>query len=176
MKAYTLMEMIISVLLLSIILLAGTTLFYQNLKSAGLSDVDSNLGNTLQGILRAVEKDIRYSVVTGVGVGSRTECLAAGAAGLTGNRMYVTDMEGQETVYSLTSDKIASTSSETSRIVYLNTGEIKIESLEFIWYCQGSISDKIKLSIDASSTVLNSGIGVTQSVSADINLLNSGLN
>lgn len=170
------MEMIISVLLLSIILLAGTTLFYQNLKSAGLSDVDSNLGNSLRAILRAVEKDIRYSVVTEVGVGTRTECLAAGAAGLTGNIMYVTDMEGQETVYSLSSDKIASTSSETSKVVYLNTGEIKIESLEFTWYCQGNISDKIKMNIDASSTVLNSGIGVTQSVSADINLLNSGLN
>jgi len=73
-------------------------------------------------------------------------------------------------------DKIASISSETSMIVYLNTEEIKIEALEFIWYCQGNISDKIKMSIDASSTVLNSGIPVTQSVSTDINLLNSGLN
>lgn len=176
MKAYTLIEMIISVLLLAMVLLAGTSLFYQNLKAAGLSDVDANLGNALQTMLRSIEKDIRYSTVTAVGSGTRTECLAAGTAGYVGSSLTVNDVEGKQTVYSLANNKVASTAAETGVVVYLNVGEIKVTALEFTWFCQGNISDKIKIAIDGSNTVLNTGIEVKQSVSADINLLNSGLN
>lgn len=176
MKAYTLIELIISVLLLAIVLLGGTTLFYQNLKSSGLSDVDSKVSNTLQTILRSIENDIRYSKVSGVGIGTRLDCLSAGVSGYAGSKLYVSDLNGLETVYSLLNGRVASGSSQTGEIVYLNDSEIKVESLEFTWYCQTNISDKIKILINASSNVLNTGIKFTQGVSTEINLLNSGLN
>lgn len=176
MKGYTLIEMIISVLLLAMVLMAGTSLFYQNLKAAGLSDVDSNLGNALQTMLRSIEKDIRFSTVTAVGTGTRTECLAAGVTGYGGGSLTVNDVEGHETIYSLSNNKVASTAAETGVVVFLNVGQVLVTKLEFTWFCQGNISDKIKIVIDGSNTILNTGIEVKQSVSADINLLNSGLN
>ncbi len=176
MKAFTLIEVIMAVTLLAIILLGGTGLFYQNLKLTGLSDVDSNLTNSLQSILRSMEKDIRFGEVTGVGVGTRTDCLLAGDVGYVGNNLYMSDLGGHETVYTVMNNKIASTSSETNRITYLNTDQITIESLQFTWYCLAGISDKIKIAIDASSSALGTGTKVEQSVSSEINLLNSGLN
>lgn len=176
MKAYTLIEMIISVLLLAMVLLAGTSLFYQNLKSAGMSDVDSNLGNALQTMLRSIEKDIRFSTVMAVGPGTRTECLVAGVTGYVGNSLTVNDPDGHQTIYSLANNKVASMAAETGVVVYLNVGQIQVTNLEFSWFCQGNTNDKIKIVIEGNNTVLNTGIEVTQSVSADVNLLNSGLN
>ena len=176
MRGYTLIEAIISVLLLAIILLGGTTLFYQNLKSVGFSDVNSNLNGTLESVLGAMEKDIRYSDVVSVGIGTRLECLATEAIGYEGTSLRVRDLNGHETVYSWQDDKVASTSSETGQATYLNSDNIKVEALRFTWFCLAGVGDKIKITIDASSNVLSTGIRVEQNVSAEVDLLNSGLN
>lgn len=176
MKAYTLIEVIVSVLLLAIVLLGGTTLFYQSLKSTGLSDVEANVNNAAQALLRAMEKDIRYYNVKTVDGGTRVECLLGGASGLTGTTLTVLDLNGLETVYSLKDAKVASTSSATGQITYLNSGQVTIESLQFTWYCQAGISDKIKIAIDASSSAMGTGIQVGLNVATEIDLLNSGLN
>lgn len=176
MKAYTLIEVIIAIMLLAIILLGGTTLFYQNLKTTGLSDVNSNLSDTLQSALRAIEKDVLYSSVTAVGAGVRSDCQVAGVAGYTGNSLTVNDLNGAETVYSLKENRIASASSETGKVNYLNSADITVEFFQFTWFCLSGISDKIKIAISASSNALSAGIRVTQSASTEVNLLNSGLN
>jgi len=175
MRGYTLIEAIISVLLLAIILLGGTTLFYQNLKSVGFSDVNSNLNSTLNSILGALEKDIRYGEVTNVGMGSRLECLTTESAGYGGTSLRVRDLNGHETVYSLEDDKVASTASETGQKGYLNSDDIKVETLDFTWFCLAGVGDKIKITIDASSNILSTGIKVEQNVSTEVDLLNSGL-
>lgn len=176
MKAYTLVEVIISVLLLAIVLFGGTALFYQNLKLAGLSDVDSNLNNSVESLLRSMENDARFSEVTRVGSGVRTDCLAAGASGYMGDSLAVADLTGSETVYSLAEGKIASTSSQTGQVSYTSPSSVTIELLQFTWYCQNGISDKIKIAINASSNSLSTGIKVDKSSSIEINLFNSGLN
>jgi len=66
MKGFTLIEVVIAVMLLAVILWGGTSLFFQSLRSSGLSDVNSNLDNSLQTILSSIEKDIRYGEVTGL--------------------------------------------------------------------------------------------------------------
>lgn len=176
MKGYTLIEAVIAVLLLAIVLLGGTSLLYQSLKTTGLSDVDSNLSNSLQSIMNGLEKDIRFGNVLAVGSGSRAECLAAGDAGYGGDSLKVTDFGDLETIYSLANAKIASTSAQTGTVTYLNSDDISIDAISFTWYCLAGVSDKIKLVIDASSTALGTGIKVSKSVSSEISLLNSGLN
>ena len=176
MKGFTLIEVVIAVMLLAVILWGGTSLFFQSLRSSGLSDVNSNLDNSLQTILSSIEKDIRYGEVTGAGIGVRSDCLNAGETGYSGNSLYVSDLNGSETVYSLIDSKIASTSSETGRTINLNSTDIVITSLQFTWYCRNNISDKINIAIDGNSNVLSTGILVERSLSTEINLLNSGLN
>ncbi len=176
MKGYTLIEVIISLLLLAIILLGGTALFYQNLKSSGLGDVDLNLSTSLRTILSSLEKDLRFGQVVSVGLGNRADCVSAGTDGRSGDTLTVTDLNGLETIYSLEDFMIASTSSQTGNKVFISPPDVKINRLNFTWYCQGSVSDKMNVEIDASSTVLGSGVAVTRSVSTEVNLLNSGIN
>ncbi len=176
MKAYTLIEVMIAAVLLAIILFGGTTLFYQNLKSSGLSDVDINLNSSLRDVLTSMEKSLRYGQVSTVGLGSRQDCLSAGTSGYSGDTLEVFDQDGLGITYSMLTDKVASTAALTSQVSYLSPDNIKIDRLNFTWYCQGNASDKISIEIDASSTVLGSGLNVTRSVSSEINLLNSGLN
>lgn len=176
MKGYTLIEAVVAVLLMAIVLLGGTTLLYQSLKTTGLSDIDSNLENSLQSILRGIDRDIRFGEVIAVDDATRSDCLEAGETGYLGSSLRVANFADSETVYSLINSKIASTSSETSRVTYLNPDEVTIVSLDFTWYCLAGVSDKIKLMIEASSSALGTGIVVNKSVSTEINLLNSGLN
>ncbi|HCQ31163.1 TPA: hypothetical protein DIU27_02115 [Candidatus Collierbacteria bacterium] len=176
MKGYTLIEVIISLLLITIILLGGTALFYQNLKSSGLSDVDLGLTSSLRSILSIIEKDIRFGQVTSVGNGFRIDCVSAGSVGYSGNSLIVNDLVGLETIYNLDNGQIASISSQTGNKEFISPMEIDVSRLSFTWFCQGSVNDKIKVEIDARNEVLGSGIGVTRSVSTEINMLNSGIN
>ncbi|EKD53175.1 MAG: hypothetical protein ACD_61C00122G0008 [uncultured bacterium] len=176
MKGYTLIEVIISMLLLVIILVGGTALFYQSLRSSGLSDVDLGLTSSLRSVLSSIEKDIRFGQVVSVGTGFRLDCVSAGEVGYPGDSLTVSDLVGAETVYTLDNNRIASTSSQTGNMVFVSPAEMKIERLSFTWFCQGGVSDKIKVEIDASNVVLGSGVGVTRKVSTDISLFNSGIN
>jgi prepilin-type N-terminal cleavage/methylation domain-containing protein len=178
MKGYTLIEVIISMLLLVIILVGGTALFYQSLKSSGFSDVDLGLTSSLRSVFSSIEKDIRFGQVVNVGTGFRLDCVSAGSVGFPGETLTVSDLVGAETVYSLDNNRIASTSSLMGNVVYISPPEIKIERLGFTWFCQGGVSDKIKVEIDAIDEVLGSGtgIGVTRKVSTDISMFNSGIN
>jgi prepilin-type N-terminal cleavage/methylation domain-containing protein len=175
-NGYTLMELLIAILLLAIILLGGTALFYRNLRSSGLGDVDLGLNTGLRAVLSIMEKDIRYSEVESVGVGLRSDCLSAAATGYTGSNLTTTDTQGLTTVYSLDEGRIASTAAETGKKAYLSPTTILITGLNFTWYCQSGVSDKIKIVIDASSSALGSGLNIIRSVSREVNLLNSGIN
>lgn len=176
MKGYTLIEVMIAVLLMTVILLGGTALFYQNLKSSGLSDLDLHLNSTLRGVLSGIEKDIKFSNVISVGAGTRSDCIAAGSTGYSGASLVVDDLNNLRSTYSLDTDKIASTAAATSRKVFLSPDDIEITRLNFTWYCQGNVSDKINIEIDATSVVLGSDLDVVRSVTTEVNLFNSGVN
>lgn len=176
MKGYTLIEVLIAVFLLVIILTGGTTLFFQSLRSSGLSEVDLALNSSLSESLAEIERNIRFSQVTGVASGTRLDCVSAGTNGYSGNTLTVTDLQGLTSTYSLSSNKLASTAAETGRVYYLTLNEVQVTSLSFTWYCLGSISDRLKISISATNTVLGTGLTVTRDASADIELLNSGIN
>jgi prepilin-type N-terminal cleavage/methylation domain-containing protein len=175
-SGYTLIELVIVVSLMAIILLGGTGVFYQNLKSSGLGNVNLGINSDLRSVLSMIEKDIRYSMVSSVGIGTRTDCLAEGPAGFAGNSLTVVDLQGMETVYLLDAGRIASVSSTTARSVYLTNTSSRVTGLQFFWYCQSGVSDKIKIEIDIASSVIESGFDFTRNVSREINLLNSGLN
>lgn len=176
MKGYTLIEVAIAVMLLAIILLGGTTLFFQNLRSSGLSDVDLNLTSSLGQTMAAIERDTRFSQVVNINSGTRTECVAAGASGYSGATLTIKDLQGLETTYSLSTGRIASVAAQTNKTSLISSGDITVTRLNFVWYCQSGLNDKLKVEIDATSTVLGSGIEVTRNLSSEIDLLNSGIN
>lgn len=175
-KGYTLIEMIVALSLFMIILLGGTTLFTQNLRSGGLTEVDLDLNGTLRSMLDEMERTMRFGRIIKVDDIDRDQCLVFGTDGYTGTNVEVEDLSGLTSIYSLSADRIASVSSETSTTTYLNGEGIKINSLSIKWFCQSGISDKINLEINASSTVLGSGVTISRTVSRDLVLLNSSIN
>lgn len=173
---FTLIEVIIALTLLGVILLGGTALFYQNLKTSGLSDVDLTFNVTMREILSAMEKDIRYSTIVSVDGSPRLDCMEAGATGISGDTMIINDTNGAKITYSLDTGRVASKSGTTGTTTYFNDIEtVNVGSLAFTWYCVGGVNDKIKIQMNASNTTLGSGINVERSVSQEVMLLNSGL-
>lgn len=170
------MEMLIVISLMIIILLGGSTIFIRNLRSSGVGNVDLSLNSEVRAVLSLIERDIRYSLVDSVGVGLRSECLAAGVSGYTGNSLTVIDLRGLKSTYYLSNEMIASESAATSEKVNLTNPSSQVTALSFTWYCVSGVSDKIKIDINFKSSVLGSGFDITRTVSREVNLLNSGVN
>lgn len=172
------MELLIVILLLTVVLLGGTMLFYRNLRSSGLADVDLNLNVAMRSTLSAIERGIRYSQVNSLDTGVRDDCLNSGTTGLIGTTLTTTDMQGLVTTYSLDvlNGMIASSAAETGKVAYLSPPSISITGLTFTWYCQNGVSDKIKIGMDATSSALGSNLNLIRNVSREVNLLNSGIN
>src|SRR5258706_13647206 len=97
---YTLIELLIAILLLAVILLGGTSLFYRNLRSSGLGDVDLGLNTALRLVLSVIERDIRYGTVNSVGACVRADCLISGLTCCFGGTLFIYVLVGQVITYS----------------------------------------------------------------------------
>ncbi len=174
-KGYTLIEMLVALSLLLIVLLGGTLLFTQNLRTGGLTEIDLSLNNTARSLLDELERSLRFSKIRSVDDTDRDECLELGELGYEGTTVTVEDINGLEIRYGLQSNRVASFSGIPESFVYLHNDSVNINSLVVKWYCQSGINDKINLEMSISSTVLGSGVTITKTVSRDILLVNGAI-
>jgi prepilin-type N-terminal cleavage/methylation domain-containing protein len=173
---YTLIEMLVALSLMVIVLLGGTLLFTQNLRTGGMTEVDLRVNGSARAILDELERTLRFGEVRRVGQLTRDDCLNALDTGVTADSVEVETISGVSTVYSLLNQKIASTSADNVDPFYLGGSDIVVNSLNIGWFCRSGISDKINLEISISSTVLGTGVTITKTVSRDILLLNGSIN
>lgn len=71
---YTLIEMLVALSLMVIVLLGGTLLFTQNLRTGGLTEVDLKVNSTARAILDELERTLRFGEVIRVGDSTRDVC------------------------------------------------------------------------------------------------------
>lgn len=173
---YTLIEMLVALSLMVIVLLGGTLLFTQNLRTGGLTEVDLRVNSSGRAILDELERILRFGEVVSVGDARRDNCLEALGDGVEGSNIVVETLGGVETEYSLSNQKVSSVSGDNVDPFYLGGDDISVNSLTAKWFCQSGISDKINLEISISSTVLGTGVTITKTISRDILLLNGSIN
>jgi len=179
-KGYTLVELVVVVSLISVVLLGGTAVFYRSLRSNALGNMDLTINLESRSVLSLIEKDIRFGSVKSIVLSSpptiyeRSDCLSAGS--IVGDMLVVSDMQGLETTYSLSSEKVASTSAVPSTVFLTNSSAVTVKTLRFTWYCQSGISDKIKIDISMENPTAADDLVVSRTISKEINLLNSGIN
>ncbi len=168
-KAFTLIELVVTIALLVIVLTGGTAIFFKSFRSSGISDLQTTVNNGLTSLDNLIERSLRYGAVVRVssqGVDNfRTDCLLAGDSGVAGDTLAVRDNDGGVAIYSFTHGTVSSNSA------VISSPGIIIKNLQFTWYCRSGVNDKINLLIEATS-----GGVVSASFSKDINLLNSGIN
>ena len=174
-NGFTLMELIVSVSVLAVILVAGTMILFRNLNTGGLSDAEASVKLGANQLFDTIERNIKFSDVESVGGGLRTDCVSAGASGFPGASLTVRDQMGAITTYSESiNSRVASNSMEISSDNML----IKTGTLLFTWYCHPGIGDNIKISFsatDKSSNALVAPILSNSVYEKTINLPNSGL-
>lgn len=174
-KGYTLIELVMAISLLVIVLLGGTTIFYQSFKSSGVSDIQASLNTSLRTLDEMIEGSLRYGRVISVsgefGNKNRTDCLAAADEGVSGTILEVRDPNGGEVVYSYLLDGTVSSNSG----IIISNPEVYISKLKFSWYCRSGVYDKMNLSMEATGSA-NTGEVTTGIFNKDINLFNSGVN
>ncbi|OGD84007.1 hypothetical protein A2572_00565 [Candidatus Collierbacteria bacterium RIFOXYD1_FULL_40_9] len=173
---YTLIEMLVALSLMVIVLLGGTLLFTQNLRTGGLTEVDLRVNSSARAIFDELERTLRFGEIIRVGESRRDDCLSAASSGVSGSSLVVETLSGVETEYSLSNQKVASVSGDNPEPFYLGGDDVAVNSLDIKWFCQSGISDKINLEISISSTVLGTGVTITKTVSRDILLLNGSIN
>lgn len=176
-NGYTLIELVMAVSLMIIVLTAGTAIFYRSFRSSGISDVQTVVNNDLRSLDEMIERTLRYGTVLRL-VGydgldkTRDECLVGTINNdpVVGKSLVVRDVSGGEAVYSLSNGVVSSNSG-----VPISNPEIVVTKLEFTWYCNSGVNDKINLLIEATSSATKGG-GTSGVFRKDINLLNSGIN
>ncbi|HSV94773.1 MAG TPA: prepilin-type N-terminal cleavage/methylation domain-containing protein [Spirochaetia bacterium] len=173
-KGYTLIELVMAVSLLVIVLLGGTSIFYQSFKSSGVSDIQASLNNSLRSLEEMIEGSLRYGKVTRVygdsGNKIRSDCLVAGDFGVSGYLLEIQDPSGGVAVYTLLSDGTVSSNSG----VIISNPDIYVTKLEFRWYCKSGVYDKMNLSMEATASGNTTEV-TTATLVKDISLLNSGI-
>lgn len=176
MKAYTLIEMLVALSLMVIVLLGGTLLFTQNLRTGGMTEVDLKLNSGSRLLLDEMDRILRFGSVLSLSGYSKDDCLEAAEVGLAGQRIKVLSISGTEIDYYLSESRVASMASSIVDPMFLNSADLTVGDLQFSWFCQSGISDKIKIEMDVSSVVLGTGVNITKKVSRDILLLNGSTN
>jgi prepilin-type N-terminal cleavage/methylation domain-containing protein len=173
-SGYTLIELVVTIALLVIVLVGGTSIFYRSFRSSGVSDIQATLNSSLNTLDEMIEDVLKYGTVTQVATSeenyNRDSCLAAGDVGVSGDNLTVHDSLGGSATYSLSDGVVSSNTGE----IVSNAGII-VTKLRFTWYCRSGVNDKINLLIEASSSA-KTGEGVIGVLNKDINLLNSGIN
>lgn len=168
--------MLVALSLMVIVLLGGTVLFMQNLRSGGLAEVDVTLNRAGRSILDELEKVIRFGEVIGLNEYTKLDCLDANTSGLSGTYLTIRNIDGLDIDYYLSDQKVASITSSMNEPYYLNSGDFAVENLQFSWFCTSGISDKIKVDMDISSTVLGTGVVISKNISREVLILNGSTN
>lgn len=168
---YTLIELVVTIALLTIVLTGGTAILYRSFRSSGVSDVQTVVNNSLRSLDETLERTLRYGEVVRIGDEVRADCLAESIGGLSGDILVVRDSSGGVATYTLLgSGKVSSNSG-----VIISNPEIYVTNLKFTWYCRSGVNDKMNLLIEATSSA-KTGEGTHGLLNKDINLLNSGIN
>jgi len=174
-KGYTLIELIVTVSLLVIVLVGGTTIFYRSFRSSGMSDVRSVVTSNLSAVGEMMEKTLRYGKVyrlvgpTGQDV-PRSSCLVAGEVGVPGTALVMNDVSGNQVIYVLHNGVVASNEAAISN------DRIGVTEMTFRWFCRSGVSDKMNLTLKAVYAGTDEDSGTVFQWDKDINMFNSGIN
>ncbi|HOX95891.1 MAG TPA: prepilin-type N-terminal cleavage/methylation domain-containing protein [Candidatus Woesebacteria bacterium] len=175
-KGYTLFELVVTVSLLVIVLLGGTTIFFRSFRSSGVSDIQSTVNSGLRAVAEMIERTLRYGTVMRVidsdGVQkTREDCILAAKnnEGVVGYSLVVKDSVGGTAIYSLSDGVVSSNSG-----VVISSPDVYVTKMQFTWYCRSGVNDRINLLVEATSSA-TSGEGYSGELARDINLLNSGI-
>lgn len=175
-SAYTLIEMLVALSLMIIVLLGGTFLFIQNLRSGGLTEVDLKINRSSRYVLDSLERVLRFGSITSIDEMGRDDCLVASSSGIVGTNLLIKTLDGESINYYVSEEKIASQSAEAASPEYISGDDLSVNSWQLQWFCSSGLSDKIKIEMNISSTVLGTGVTITKNVSRDILLLNGSAN
>jgi prepilin-type N-terminal cleavage/methylation domain-containing protein len=168
MKGFTLLELMIVVSVMAVLIMGATLVMYKTLSSRGQNQAETNINQAGSQAMEAIEQSVKFSTIEGVGVVKRATCLTAGAGGISGSTLSVSDSWGT-TTYSLNaSSKIASNSAEISGSL------VVVTNLSFTWLCAQGYPDKLRISFEMNDAEV-SDVLLKRTFRRDISLYNSGI-
>jgi prepilin-type N-terminal cleavage/methylation domain-containing protein len=167
-KGFTLMEMMIAVSLMSVVVMAGTMVFYKSLSSSGMNQAQVNITASSNQVLQLIENSIKYQQINGVGTKVRSDCIAASnsSGSVTGSTLLVHDQFGATT---FSRDAVNNKVSSNSAVI--SSPNLEINSLSFDWFCVPGSSDILRVTIKTRDIGL-SQLTTYQTFSKDINMYN----
>lgn len=169
------MELLVVITLLVLVMMGGTSLFLSNLRTGGTGEVILRTSKAARSLSEFVETKIRFGQVIKVDDLTRDDCLVAGDIGVSGNSILLENLVGGSELISLSSGVLSSSSATLTNSMRLNGSDVSVESFDVTWYCKAGINDKMNIDM----VIKGSGVGlkddITESISREVVLLNSGL-
>lgn len=145
---YTLMELLMVMVILSVVLGSGMMAFYRIIRGGTKADIDLELDSGARQMMNSMGFLIRHGQVESLSGLDKSDCLVAGEDGVTGEVLTLLMVDGGETTVSVVSDRLASSSAGLGD-VFLGANSLQIEDLGFTWTCQAGQKDQVKVTFSA---------------------------
>ncbi len=159
---HTLMELLMVIAVLAIILGSGMMAFYRTLRGGAKADIDLELDSGARQMMNSTSYLIRHGQVESLSGLDKSDCLAAGGTGVTGDVLVLSLVDGGEVTISVIDDRLASSSAGLGD-VFLGADSLEVSGLGFTWICQAGQKDQVE--VDFSAGWLNEEGEVTESKS-----------
>lgn len=174
-KGFSLIELMVSIVILTILSAAGVNIFYRSIRGTSQLELRKSLDDRSRLILSVVGRFVRESRVVSLDGVLKENCVSNGSQ--TGSTLVLKALDNIDTALSITNGLMSSVSANGS-IVINPDPTFTLTTVDatpfFTWYCNSGISDRILFNFRANSISDSGEPTATKDYSTDLILRNTG--
>ena len=172
---FTLIELMVAIVILSILSAAGVNLFYRSLRGTSQLELRKSLDDRSRLILSVVGRFVREGKVISLDWVTKESCATVGNQ--TGSTMVIQALDNVNSTISISNGQMSSVSANGSIVINPDpsfTITTVDETPFFTWYCSSGVSDRVLFNFRANSIGDSGETTATKDYLTDMILRNTG--
>jgi len=174
-RGFTLIELMVAIVILTILSTAGVNIFYRSIKGTSQLELRKALDDRARLILSIVGRFVREGRVMSLDGISKETCVQSGSQ--TGSSLVIKALDNIETTISIANGQMSSASANGTIVINPDPTFTLITSDEtpyFTWYCSSGVSDRVLFSFRANSISESGETTASKDYLTDMILRNTG--
>lgn len=175
MKGFTLIELMISIVILAILSASGVNIFYRAIRGSSQLELRKTIDDKSRLVLSSVSRFVREGKVVSLNGSNKESCLPNGSA--TGNILIIRALDDISSTITVSGGTISSASA-LGTIVLNPDSNFTLTQADstpiFTWYCSGGVVDRLLFNFRANSISSEGEPTATKDYSVDMILRNTG--
>lgn len=176
MKGFTLIELMVSIVILAILSAGGVNIFYRSIRGTSQLELRKTLDDKSRLILSSVSRFVREGKIVSLNGINKEACLPSGST--TGNILVLRALDDIVTTITISGGSISSSSAIGTIVLNPDLASYTVTQADttplFTWYCSGGVADRMLFNFRATSVSSDGEPSVIKDYAADMILRNTG--